>query len=149
MGSLYPVSYNLFGALTVLARQPDGGIDPFPFHFASLLIHIASALLVWAILRLLIKRDWAACAGAVLFAVHPVQVEAVAWVSGMNTLLFALLSLWAIWQYLLAARPGVSPNQRALPSRTKNRLRTASPTMMRISRSACPTFMLMFALRCE
>lgn len=114
VGSLYPVSYNLFGALTVVARQPDGRIDPFAFHLASLVIHIASALLVLAILRLLIKRDWAACAGAVLFAVHPVQVEAVAWVSGMNTLLFALFSLWAIWQYLLAGRPGVSANLRAL-----------------------------------
>lgn len=117
VGSLYPVSYNLFGLLSVLGRTPPdetgATIHPFVFHLASIVIHAASALLVFAILRLLVKRDRPACAGALLFAVHPVQVEAVAWVSGMNTLLFAMLSLWAIWQFLLASRPDVGPNARA------------------------------------
>src|SRR5690349_622325 len=58
VGSLYPISYNLFGVLTVLGRvDPAPGevadtISPVPFHAASLLIHIASAWLVFAILRI-------------------------------------------------------------------------------------------------
>jgi hypothetical protein len=106
VGTLYPVSYNLFGLLAAIGgRSPGAGtLSPTPFHIASILLHLASALLVFAILRLLVSSDVAACAGAVLFAVHPVQVESVAWISGMNTPLFAMWSLLAIWLYLLSVR---------------------------------------------
>jgi hypothetical protein len=114
VGSLYPVSYNLFGVLAELGRGRDGSISSFVFHAASITLHAGSALVVFAILRLLVQRDGPACVGAVLFAVHPVQVEPVAWVSGMNTLLFALLSLWAIWQFLLATCADVSRARRTV-----------------------------------
>jgi cytochrome c-type biogenesis protein CcmH/NrfG len=108
VGSLYPVSYNLFGALSAIGRtEPNAAgetIGPRPFHVASIVLHLASTLLVFGILRLIVQHDVAACFGAALFAVHPVQIEPIAWVSGMNTLLFAIFSLLAIWQYLLALR---------------------------------------------
>ncbi len=39
-----------------------------------------------------------------LFALHPVQVESVAWVDGMRDVLSGLLSFVALWQYLAYAR---------------------------------------------
>ncbi|HEX4124719.1 MAG TPA: hypothetical protein VHY37_08335, partial [Tepidisphaeraceae bacterium] len=47
---------------------------------------------------------WPAVIGALLFELHPMQVEAVAWMSEFNTVLSALLALCAIWQYLRAVR---------------------------------------------
>ena len=70
-------------------------------------MHGISVLLVFALLERLLRARMAtsaivpAAAGAMLFAVHPIQVEAVAWVSGMNNLLaavFALLSLLLLCQ---------------------------------------------------
>src|SRR5262249_53241167 len=46
------------------------------------------------------RLEWAACGGALLFAVHPFQVEAVAWVTGFKDVLGGCLSFVAVWQYL-------------------------------------------------
>lgn len=117
VGSLYPVSYNFLAVLAWMADDPPPAVneplDPRVFHAASVVLHAAATLLVWLILRRLVAGDWPATVGAMVFGVHPVQVEAVAWVSGMNTLLFAALSLWAIWQYLLAIQT-VRPTARAV-----------------------------------
>ncbi len=63
---------------------------------------------------MLVRNDWAACVGALLFASHPVQVEPVAWATGMKDVLSGFLSLVAVWQYLAYAS--------AMPSNTKGNL---------------------------
>ena len=55
------------------------GAQPLGYHLVNLGLHIVSALLVWRLLYLLGLR--AAFLGGVLFAVHPVAVESVAWIS--------------------------------------------------------------------
>jgi tetratricopeptide (TPR) repeat protein len=100
-----PVTYSLWGALAAVARTP-AGLNPAVFHAASVILHAASACLAFAVLRLLCRSDLAACAGALLFALHPVQVEPVAWASGMKDVLCGALSLLAVWQYLLFAQTG-------------------------------------------
>jgi tetratricopeptide (TPR) repeat protein len=59
--------------------------DPFPYHLASVLINIVSALLFWRLLgKLGVKLAWL---GGLLFIVHPVMVESVAWMAELkNTL---------------------------------------------------------------
>ena len=118
VGSLYPVSYNLFGLLARIASNPPPEIkeplDPRVFHAASIVLHAAATILVCLILRILVERDWPATVGALLFAVHPVQIEAVAWVSGMNTLLVAVLSFLAIWLYLFALKSDLPVQRRTL-----------------------------------
>jgi len=63
-----------------------------------------SILVVFTILRLLVRSDWAAGVGTMLFALHPVQVESVVWVDGMRDVLSGLFSFVALWQYLAYAR---------------------------------------------
>ncbi len=49
---------------------------------------------------MLTRNEWAAAGGALLFGLHPVQVEPVAWATGMKDLLGAHFSLLCLWQYL-------------------------------------------------
>ncbi|MCD6361655.1 MAG: hypothetical protein J7M38_12435, partial [Armatimonadetes bacterium] len=102
-----PVTHTVWAGIALLARRPpdERGItlDPSYFHLANLLVHVLNVLVVFAILRLLLRREWAAFIGAGLFGLHPVQAEPVCWITGMKDLMGALLALLALWQYLTGA----------------------------------------------
>jgi Flp pilus assembly protein TadD len=99
-----PVTYTVWWLVANVAGSTgvNGAftLDPGPFHAVNLCAHLANAVLVFVILRRLIRRDWPAWFGAALFALHPVQVEPVAWVSSMYSSLSGLFALLATWQYL-------------------------------------------------
>jgi len=96
-GLYIPLSYTFFAAESLLAGRPP---SPAVFHLGSLLLHITCVLLVFAVLRRLFRHEGAACVGALLFGLHPLQVESVAWISETRGLLCGALSLVAVWQYL-------------------------------------------------
>jgi protein O-mannosyl-transferase len=77
-------------------------LNPNIFHVASLAVHFLCACLVLEILRRFKLRDWAAAAGAAVFAVHPLQTESVAWATAMKDLLSAFFALLTILQYQIA-----------------------------------------------
>jgi hypothetical protein len=100
-----PLAVMIWGVLAKIGyvATPDqfgGHMNPYLFHLASLLLHAAAAVAVWRLLRHVVRNDWAAAAGALLWALHPVQVEAVAFAVGMNNLLFTGLAAIALVQYL-------------------------------------------------
>jgi Tfp pilus assembly protein PilF len=113
-----PLTYTTWAGIALLARQPPDAqgitLNPFWFHLAGVAFHACGVALVFLILRRLTTtngagtppktRDWAAALGAAVFAVHPLQVEPVAWASGMYTVLSGALSLWALWHYLRYAQ---------------------------------------------
>jgi hypothetical protein len=102
-----PVTYTLWAGVASVAQiaGPQGvQLNPAVFHAVNSLLHVASAVVVFAILRRLIGNVWAALLGALFFAVHPVQVEPVAWVSGMKDVLSGLLALTAVLAYILFAQ---------------------------------------------
>jgi tetratricopeptide (TPR) repeat protein len=99
-----PVTYTAWSALAALSPSPEAPgqpfvLEPMPFHAANLFVHIVSAIFAWLILKRFFGSAWAACAGSLLFALHPVQVETVAWASGLKDLLAGCFSLIAVWQY--------------------------------------------------
>jgi tetratricopeptide (TPR) repeat protein len=102
-----PLTYSVWAVLAVIAGVNVGeegiSLNPYVFHTANLIVHIATVLVVYQLLKLLSGRRWPAAAGALLFALHPVQVESVAWVTGMKDVLCGLLSVMALWQYALFA----------------------------------------------
>jgi protein O-mannosyl-transferase len=100
-----PVTDTLWWSLAALT----GGTNPVVFHAANLLLHWLAAMTSFTILRRLVGADWPAAAGAALFAVHPLQVEPVAWASGMKDLLSGLLGLAALWNYLRFAQSRSRP----------------------------------------
>lgn len=89
----------LYRPVTVLTYRWNylaSGLDPYPFHLVNLLLHAAAAaLLVVVAAGLGAGRPTALLAG-LLFAVHPVHVEAVGWVVGRAEVLATLLALLAV-----------------------------------------------------
>jgi hypothetical protein len=107
-GLYIPFTYTAWGLLAAIARvAPDPlgvALNPAIFHAASVGCHVIGALLLYAILLRLISQPRAACMGALLFALHPVQVEPVAWAAGLKDVLAGMFALAAIWQYVKFAQ---------------------------------------------
>ncbi len=61
------------------------------------LFHLLGVLVVFAVLSLLVRNDWAARVGTLLFAVHPVQVEPVVWAAGLRDVVSGFFSPVAVW----------------------------------------------------
>jgi tetratricopeptide (TPR) repeat protein len=79
------------------------GLEPFGYHLVNILLHAASAVLLWRVLAQLgIRGAWMAAA---LFAVHPMQVESVAWVTERKNVLSGLFFFAAFLMYLRAETP--------------------------------------------
>lgn len=76
------------------------GQDPFGYHLTNLGLHMINTGLLYGLLWTLTRRWWLAWWVAALFAVHPVQVEAVVWISERKTLLSAAFGLGAVWAHI-------------------------------------------------
>lgn len=80
------------------------GLAPRPYHLVNVFLHAASAVVLWRVLRgLLVPGAWL---GAALWALHPVQVESVAWVAEMKNTESALFYLLTIFFFVRWLRPG-------------------------------------------
>jgi Flp pilus assembly protein TadD len=76
-------------------------------HFSNLLIHVANSVLLYLLLNRLTAAMWRSAIVAALFAMHPLNVESVAWISERKNLLCTLFWILAIWAYSwYARRPG-------------------------------------------
>ena len=95
----FPLTYTVFRL-----EHAFWGLNPAGYHWVNILLHAVNALLVWRLLkRLSVPAPWLAAA---LFALHPVQVESVAWVTELKNVLslfFILLTLLA-WIEFVGAR---------------------------------------------
>jgi tetratricopeptide (TPR) repeat protein len=99
-----PLSYNWI-PLTSLSLQLDHalfGFEPAGYHLVNLALHLASSLLLFAILLRTTGDPWPSAFVAAVFALHPLHVESVAWVSERKDVLsglFWMLSMgaWVAW----------------------------------------------------
>jgi tetratricopeptide (TPR) repeat protein len=83
-----------------------GGPNPAVFHLLNLLLYAATAWLVFRLSRRLFRNEVVALAGALLWALHPVHVEAVAWISALPDAGFAFFALLAVSCFLRAEHEG-------------------------------------------
>ena len=84
------------------------GMNSGQHHMTNLLIHVINVLLLFLILKRLTKNLWKSAFVATMFALHPLHVESVAWVSERKDVLstcFWLLTMWLYSWYV--ARPSI------------------------------------------
>jgi len=87
------ICYQIFGPLA------------FGFHLASLLLHAAVVMMLYLFAERLFRHRGAAFAVAGLFALHPVHVESVAWISAVTDLEVTFFYLLAFWCFLQVDNP--------------------------------------------
>jgi len=92
-------------SLSFLADYKLWGLNPAAFHGVNVALHLANVFLLYCLVLLLSGNAAAALAAALLFALHPVQTEAVAWVSSRGDLQAALFSLGSLLLFLKASGP--------------------------------------------
>jgi hypothetical protein len=88
---------------------------PWGFHFTNVLLHALNASLVFYLLYVFCGKPWRAFFFAALWAVHPLRVESVAWVTERKDVLSGFFGLLCIGAYLWAGR-GKSPSADRSPS---------------------------------
>lgn len=79
------------------------GFDPFGHHLTNLIFHVANTLLLFWVLMKMTGALWRSAFVAVIFAVHPLNVESVAWIAERKNVLsafFFFLTLWAYFDYV-------------------------------------------------
>ncbi len=97
--------------LSLLAEAGLAGLNPKSFHFTNIALHLLNGLLVWRILETLLARRGplsqsgrlSAAAGAGIFLLHPLQTEAVAYISSRSEVLSAFFAYSAFLLFLRSA----------------------------------------------
>jgi len=107
------IQSNTWNPLTALSHTLDCeffGVRPGPMHWENLAWHVLNTVLVFLVWRALTAAAWPSALVAALFALHPLHVESVAWISERKDLLSTFFWLLGLWAYVHYTR---------LPSRTR------------------------------
>jgi hypothetical protein len=112
-----PLTYTLWAAITPIARTAtpdDQGItlNPYVFHTLNIAVHLCAVWVLFSLLKRFTRSETAAFFAAALFAIHPLQVEPVAWVMGLKDVLSGFLSLVCVRLYVAATDRWAEPDDR-------------------------------------
>jgi len=102
--------YRPIFSVWMLLVHTVGGLSPWFWHLSSILLHVVATWLVFRLCRRLTGNDWGAAAAAALFAVHPIHVDAVTWISASCEVLFTILALAATLALLRREASDVPPH---------------------------------------
>jgi tetratricopeptide (TPR) repeat protein len=89
--------------LTILSFLPEFrlvGADATLYHVTNVLLHLLNVALVWLLVRRLSPHAGAAWVAALVFGLHPLRVESVAWISARKDLLYTCFYLVSLVFYL-------------------------------------------------
>ncbi len=101
--SFYTANYHPLTTLTYWIEFHFAGLNPFPYHLLNVALHIANTWLVYKLVQQLSGKQVTAIVVSVLFAIHPMHVESVAWISERKDVLYTCFYLLALIAY---TRPG-------------------------------------------
>jgi protein O-mannosyl-transferase len=108
LGMYAPVTWAAYALAYTLSGGKDAG---FWYHLLSVVVH---TLNVWLVIRMLVRLEVSASVRwvvALLFAIHPIQVESIAWVAGFSTPFYVFFSLISINFYLRYAHESSKRSQ--------------------------------------
>jgi protein O-mannosyl-transferase len=80
-------------------EQVVENFQPFLYHLNNVLLHLGTTALVFLLFRRLGLRGWALAFGALLFGIHPMRVESVAWVTERKDVLYGVFYVGALFFY--------------------------------------------------
>lgn len=95
MGNYHPLTI-----LSYAWEYAKAGLDPWQYHFDSLMLYVVDTLMVYWLALKLSKNILVAAIAGLLFGLHPMHVESVAWAAGRKDLLYAIFFIGACITYL-------------------------------------------------
>lgn len=98
--SFYLNHYEPLTMLSFMTEYTLFGPDPLPYHLTNLLLHILNALLVFMLIKTLSGSRRIGLCTALLFALHPLRVESVAWIAERKGLLCACFYYLSLLLYV-------------------------------------------------
>jgi hypothetical protein len=101
-------NYSPIIIFTLLIEHTLFGIDPTGYHIFNVLLHMLNAMLVFVLVSRLSKSQAVGWATAAFFAIHPVQLESVAWVSSVKGL---VCGAFILAHLICVMRPERTPKQ--------------------------------------
>ena len=93
-------NYNPLTLLSFAVEKAIFGLNPFVFHLNNVLLHLVCVFFVYRIALGLNLSPLAAGLVALLFGIHPMRVESVAWITERKDVLFGAFYLAALFQYI-------------------------------------------------
>jgi len=99
-------NYNPLPILTFAIERAIVGLDPTLYHINNLILHLICVFFIYRIFRSLDLTALASAGGALLFGIHPMRVESVAWVTERKDVLFGAFFLSALWFYIQYVKTG-------------------------------------------
>ncbi len=105
--------YRPMVTLSYMTEYHFFGLNPFFYNLVSVFLHIATAIVVLLVINVILKNFGAAFCAALLFAIHPIQVDTVSNVAGRPSGLCGLFSLSAFLFFVLTLNASAK-NKKAL-----------------------------------
>lgn len=100
-----PLTQTFYQIVAPLAQVPGqigiSELNPWVFHWAVIVIRLLTIPVIFAFLTRIVADDFAAAVRTALLMLHPITVEAVAWVSEASMPLAMLLTAGCLWQWLI------------------------------------------------
>lgn len=97
VGNYHPITMSSYALIHKFL-----GSEPKHFRLIILILHLFNSILVWYFISLLFKNNFIALWIAAVFALHPLHVESVAWISSLKDVLFALFYLGGLIFYIFS-----------------------------------------------
>ncbi|MCP4352984.1 MAG: tetratricopeptide repeat protein [Desulfobacterales bacterium] len=100
LSDYFVANYQPLTMLSYALEYKFFGLNPKPFHITNLLLHLLNIVLLFRFIYLLTEKTETAAIVALFFAVHPMHVESVSWISERKDVLYSFFFLGSLITYL-------------------------------------------------
>ena len=100
MGNYHPLTMLSLNLSYQLSPKKDGQPQAWIFILTNILLHLINSILVYIFIVKLARSDKIAFIAALLFAVHTLHVESVAWIAERKDVLYSLFYIWSLIEYV-------------------------------------------------
>ncbi|HOY31758.1 MAG TPA: tetratricopeptide repeat protein [Bacteroidales bacterium] len=104
--SFYDCNYFPLTLLAYMFEYQLFGLSPMPYHVINVLLHLINTFLVYKLIERLSGKSLTALLVSVLFAIHPMHVESVAWTAELKDVLYTVFYLGSLLLYMKYLQSG-------------------------------------------